>query len=278
MHPKIIAVIVIMLLLVGCGRTTNPVLVAPSAVPVNESKPVDAPAQPQSLTSLPTLTNPTVIDPLALQTGSSSYRIKDHVTYSGDRSNPKRVALTFDDGPDAKYTDQILNLLKKQNVTATFFVIGEHAAAHKEVMKRIVSAGHEIGNHSWSHKDLTKLDQQQLEAEINKTDEIITSFTNRPSTLMRPPYGSVSQQVIEYAEKSHRIINWSVDTRDWEGITPDRILENVKKQSKPGAIILQHSAGGKNGNLDNTIQALPQIINFLKEHGYQFVTISNLIS
>jgi polysaccharide deacetylase family sporulation protein PdaB len=278
MQPKIIAIIMLMLLLVlsSCGHPVDPAPAAVVPAPIVENQPIEAPT-PVSV-SAPTSTPAPVVMGPAL-TASPAYNIKEHVTYSGARSNQKKlVALTFDDGPDSKYTDQILNLLKKQNITATFFVIGEHAAAHKDVMKRIISAGHEIGNHSWSHSDLTKLDEQQLEAEIDKTDEVIQSLTNQPTTLLRPPYGAVSQQVIEYAEKSHKIVNWSVDSRDWEGISTERILQNIKKEVRPGAIILQHSAGGKNGNLSNTVQALPLIIAYLKEHGYQFVTVSNLIS
>ncbi|MEK3724396.1 polysaccharide deacetylase family protein [Paenibacillus sp. FSL H8-0034] len=278
MQPKIIAIIMLMLLLVltSCGHPVEPAPAAAVPAPIAENQPIEGPTPVSASAPTPTQA-PVVIGP-ALSV-SQTYNIKEHVTYSGARSNQKKVvALTFDDGPDSKYTDQILNLLKKQNITATFFVIGEHAAAHKDVMKRIISAGHEIGNHSWSHSDLTKLDERQLEAEIDKTDEIIQSLTNQPTTLLRPPYGALSQQVVEYAEKSHKIVNWSVDSRDWEGISTERILQNIKKEVKPGAIILQHSAGGKNGNLSNTVQALPQIIAYLKEHGYQFVTVSNLIS
>jgi polysaccharide deacetylase family sporulation protein PdaB len=280
MHPKIIAIVVLMLVLAGCGRYTEDSTVKAGidhgAIPVamgpvftNETSPKEA--TPLSIQAVDTIPTPAA-------NASINYNIKEHVTYSGVRSKEKKVALTFDDGPDTKYTDQILDILKKQKVSATFFVVGEHAAAHKDVMKRIVSNGHELGNHSWDHMDLTKLDEPQLEAELDKTDDIITSITGKPPTLLRPPYGALSKQVIDYSEKSHKIICWSVDTRDWEGISAERILENVKKEVKPGAIILQHSAGGKNGNLTNTIKALPQIIAYLKEQGYQFVTVSNLIS
>ncbi|OXM84409.1 polysaccharide deacetylase [Paenibacillus rigui] len=207
----------------------------------------------------------------------SSYNLKEHVTYSGSRSR-KQVALTFDDGPDAKYTQQIIDILRKENVKATFFVTGEHAEAHPDMMKRIVNGGHEIGNHSWDHTNLTTLTDPQLADEIDKTDAVIQQFTGHPSNLLRPPYGALSKQVADYAEKSHRIVCWSVDTRDWEGISADRILENVKKEVKPGAIILQHSAGGKKGNLSNTVAALPHLIQYLKEHGYQFATVSELLN
>ncbi|WP_248924633.1 polysaccharide deacetylase family protein [Paenibacillus hamazuiensis] len=214
--------------------------------------------------------------PLASTAEVAVFNAKEHVIYSGKRTE-KKVALTFDDGPDAKYTYQILDILKKNDVVATFFVTGEHAAAHKEAMKRIVDGGHEIGNHSWDHVDLTKLDQQQLEDEIDKTDEVIKSYTGHAPAFVRPPYGALSQQVADYAEKSHKIVNWSVDTRDWEGVSSEKIVETVKKEIKPGAIILQHCAGGKHGNLSNTVKALPQLIQTLKEKGYRLVTVSELL-
>jgi polysaccharide deacetylase family sporulation protein PdaB len=299
MQPKIMAIIVLMIVLVGCGRYLEDRKtisgIGNNAISTNaelsatlESKPKDAalpaattPALTQTHT--PTATQTQIAETTQMtesipdQMAAAKYNIREHVIYSGARSKEKKVALTFDDGPDAKFTDQILDILKKQNVNATFFVVGDHVPAHKEVMKRIVNNGHELGNHSYSHMDLTKLEQTQLEAEIEKTDEIIKSYSGSPSNLLRPPYGALSKQVIDYAEKSHKIVCWSVDTRDWEGISAEQILENVKKDVRPGAIILQHSAGGKKGNLANTVKALPLIIAYLKENGYKLVTVSNLL-
>jgi peptidoglycan/xylan/chitin deacetylase (PgdA/CDA1 family) len=248
-----------------------------AAMPVTADQPAVS-ADPTVMTTLPAATVPAkTVEPLADQTAMVKYNIKEHVIYSGARHKEKKAALTFDDGPDSKYTDQILDILKKQNVNATFFVVGDHASAHKEVMKRIINNGHELGNHTSNHKDLTQLDEAQLAAEITATDEIITSFSGQPSILLRPPYGAISKPVIDYSEQSHKIICWSVDTRDWEGISAEQILDNVKRELRPGAIILQHSAGGHKGNLSNTVQALPQIIAYLKENGYKLVTVSDLI-
>jgi peptidoglycan/xylan/chitin deacetylase (PgdA/CDA1 family) len=207
---------------------------------------------------------------------SAVYKVNEHVIYSG-HGTEKKVALTFDDGPDTKYTAQILDILKQNHIAATFFVTGEHATAHKEVLKRIAEAGHEIGNHSWDHVDLTKLDDVQLKEEIDRTDEAIKNVAGRTPSLFRPPYGALSKPVVDYTEKSHKLIAWSVDTRDWQGLAPEKMLQIVKKELKPGAIILQHSAGGKNGNLSNTVRALPQLVIYLKEQGYRFVTVSELL-
>lgn len=285
MHRKKITVLLLTIALTGCGhkpaQVTAPPVSAVEQLQTNASASATASASASVSASTAVGSHDlnmkeTSHASMDASQSSTSFNLKQHVTYSGPRSL-KKVALTFDDGPDAKYTPQIIDILKKENVSATFFVTGEHAAAHPEVMKLIVNSGFEIGNHSWDHSNLTTLDSQRLADEIDKTDEVIQRFTGKPSTLVRPPYGALSKEVVDYAEKAHQIICWSVDTRDWEGISAEKIVENVKKEVKPGAIILQHSAGGKKGNLSNTVAALPQLIHYLKEHGYQFATVSELV-
>jgi polysaccharide deacetylase family sporulation protein PdaB len=191
----------------------------------------------------------------------------------------QEVALTFDDGPDDKYTPLILDILKKYKIKATFFVVGDHVQKYPEMIKRISEEGHVIGNHSWDHADLVKLQNNKIEDEIINTDELVKRYTGRSPTLFRAPYGALSPDVIRDATSSgHQIIGWSVDTLDWDGKSVQQIVNNVKKEVHPGAIILQHCAGGKHGNLNNTVQALPMIISFLKQKGYSFVTVNELIS
>lgn len=276
------AILLLTAALAGCGPRPVPLAsAAVSAAPADSSAPLTSTAlasqgagQKETVPADTQANQPTQIAQAVH--ANAEYNLKQHVTYSGPRSQ-KKVALTFDDGPDTKYTEQILDILKKSNVVATFFVTGEHASAHPEVMKHIVAGGHEIGNHSWDHTNLTTLNEQQLAEQIDKTDQAIEQFTGQLPTLVRPPYGALSKEVADYAEQSHRIVCWSVDTRDWEGISVERILDNVKKEVKPGAIILQHSAGGKKGNLSNTVAALPQVIHYLKEHGYELTTVTGLI-
>ncbi|MEW9702689.1 polysaccharide deacetylase family protein [Paenibacillus sp. SI8] len=184
------------------------------------------------------------------------------------------VALTFDDGPDDKYTPRILDILKKEQVQATFFVIGEQAKQHPQMIKRIVNEGHVIGNHTWDHPNLSKETTDKIQSEIGSTDDLIKQITGKAPTLFRAPYGAISPQVAkEAASSGHQLIGWSVDTLDWDGKSVSQILSNVRKEVRPGSIILQHFAGGKKGNLNNTVEALPQIISYLKQKGYSFATV-----
>lgn len=191
----------------------------------------------------------------------------------------KQIALTFDDGPDNKYTPKILDILKKNQIKATFFLVGEHAERYPDTVKRIAEEGHIIGNHTWDHQDLAKLPPESIHNEIAKTDEMIKKITGQSPSLFRAPYGAVNEQVkSDAASSGHMLIGWSVDTMDWDGKTVQQIMAAVKKEAAPGAIILQHSSGGKKGNLNNTVEALPQIIAYLKNNGYSFVTVPELLT
>lgn len=193
------------------------------------------------------------------------------------KKEAKRIALTFDDGPDKTYTPLILDVLKKREIKATFFVVGTQVAKYGDVMKRISAEGHAIGNHTWDHADLTKRTAEQIAQEISRTDEAIRKALGTGTKLFRPPYGAANDKVkAALADADQQLIQWTVDTRDWAGTAPTEIVEKVKKQAKPGGIILMHCFGGKNGKLDNTIEALPLVIDYLKEEGYTFVTVPEL--
>jgi peptidoglycan/xylan/chitin deacetylase (PgdA/CDA1 family) len=198
--------------------------------------------------------------------------------YSGP-SDRKQAALTFDDGPDAVFTPQVLDVLKANNVKATFFVIGSRARANPEVIRRIAEEGHALGNHSWSHPYLSRLTPEEVAAEIKQTDQALDSVLGYHPTIFRPPYGKAPPAVIEeVAAAGYRVVDWSVDTRDWEGASPERILGLVKKEVRPGGIILQHSAGASKEDLGNTVKALPKIIALLRSQGYSLVTVPQLLS
>lgn len=209
---------------------------------------------------------------------SVSKAVYSKVVYYSGPSSSRQVALTFDDGPDVYFTTQILDILKKEDVKATFFVIGERAQAHPEMVKRIVNEGHVIGNHTWDHPYLPKSTSQKVHYEISKTDEFLDSLLGFHPTIFRPPYGAVSPEIIkETSSLGYSIINWSVDTRDWAGTSPEQIMGYVKKEIYPGGIILQHCAGGKKDNLSNTVKALPVIISTLRSQKYKFVSIPELL-
>ncbi|WP_261300716.1 polysaccharide deacetylase family protein [Paenibacillus andongensis] len=198
--------------------------------------------------------------------------------YAGPEQG-KQVALTFDDGPDNHFTSQILDLLKKNNVKATFFIVGEKAKANPEVVKRIVNEGHVIGNHSWDHSNFTKMSTEEMNQQISKTQDELNAIVGFRPTLFRPPYGALNNaEVMAISSMGLSIIDWSVDTRDWAGTSTQQILKNVKKELKPGGIILQHCAIGKKESLSNTVNALEQMIPLLKNEGYTFVTVPTLLS
>jgi polysaccharide deacetylase family sporulation protein PdaB len=256
-------VLVVIFLSAGCGKTN---------VQMSSSTNDASSANTERVTTNLQKSDSIITTPMVNHSNLTNAVI-NHVPFGG-----KKVALTFDDGPDEKYTPRILDILKKNQIKATFFVIGEHAQQYPQMIKRIEQEGHAIGNHSWDHPDLTKLSNDKIQSEIVKTDELVKSITGQAPILFRAPYGALSRDVVADAtETGHRIIGWSVDTLDWDGRSVAQILRTVRKEVRPGAIILQHSAGGKGGNLNNTVEALPQIITYLKQKGYSFVTVPELL-
>lgn len=200
------------------------------------------------------------------------------VFYNSKNRNLKQVALTFDDGPDDYYTPQILDILKHYNIKATFFMVGGRAHAHPEMVRRIFSEGHSIGNHTWDHPEMTKIPIDKIREEIDKTEEELYKITGSHTSMFRPPYGALKpEQVNEISSMGYNIIDWSVDTRDWAKTPVPQIMKYVSKEVYPGGIILQHCAGGRGQDLSNTVKALPQIINLLKKQGYNFVPVQDLL-
>ncbi|KOR89085.1 N-acetylmuramoyl-L-alanine amidase [Paenibacillus solani] len=209
------------------------------------------------------------------QSGNQSMEKK--VYFNGSAQDGKQVALTFDDGPDAIVTPKILDILKENDIKATFFILGNRAEAHPETVRRIKEEGHAIGNHSWSHPDFTELSMEEaMNQVINTQNELNDIIGYRPS-LFRPPYGALDKEQEEYIQNMDlAIVNWSVDTMDWSGLPAPEIMGIIHKQLKPGGIILQHTANGKN-HLANTLEALELLIPDLKDQGYSFVTVPDLL-
>lgn len=185
-------------------------------------------------------------------------------------STPQKViALTFDDGPHKRVTDLILDVLQKHQVKATFFVLGQNVASLPLVVQRMHEQGHEIGNHSWSHRNLTKLSVEELDKEMTDTNEQIYNVIGQYPTLYRPPFGAINDQVKEAVSMTP--VLWNIDTLDWQHKTPAKTLENVKKQAKDSSILLMHDI------YEESYEALDSVITYLEQQGYQFVTISELI-
>lgn len=186
-----------------------------------------------------------------------------------EQVHQKRIALTFDDGPHQNVTSQILTTLQKYEVKATFFVIGQNVAKYPDVVKKADAYGHEIASHSWSHKNLTKLNAQQMHAEIDRANEAICDATGKIPTMYRPPYGAIDEKVRETIDLTP--VLWNIDTLDWQHKSPKKTLANLKAQAKDNGIILMHDIHQQSAD------ALEEVILYLKDEGYEFVTTSQLL-
>ena len=181
----------------------------------------------------------------------------------------KSIAISFDDGPGATTTPQLLQILKEKNVHATFFVLGENTVQHPEIVKQTAEAGHEIGNHTYDHQDLATLSAQSITEEVTKADTEIKKATGKTPTFVRPPYGSITSVGASVIQRA--IIEWSVDSEDWKTRNPDLILQKIQATVYDGAIILFHDI------YPETIRAVPQVIDYLQEQGYRITTVGDLL-
>lgn len=179
----------------------------------------------------------------------------------------KCVALTFDDGPGA-YTEAMLKLLDEHNAKATFFLIGKNVERHPGIARDEVAAGHEIGNHTFSHQDLTKLSLAAGQRELRKTEEAIKKATGATPTLVRPPYGVIPKGLKKSLDVP--VALWSVDTLDWKTRDTKKTTQAAEKIA-PGSIVLMHDIH------KSTLEAMPKILTDLGAQGYHFVTVSQLV-
>ncbi|MBR4206114.1 MAG: polysaccharide deacetylase family protein [Clostridia bacterium] len=187
----------------------------------------------------------------------------------------KCVALTFDDGPHPTETEEILSILDEYGVKATFFLIGENAERWPELVEKEIRAGHEIGNHSYSHPDLSKADYETVCREIDEAERAVWENSEFRTRLFRPPGGCFGEAVVRAAkERDYTLVCWSVDTRDWAHTPTDQIVRNVMTNAEGGDILLFHdSIAGDTP----TPQALRIILPRLIGEGYRFVTVSELL-
>lgn len=194
---------------------------------------------------------------------------------NGDRGS-RQIALTFDDGPLPPYTDQILDILDRYEVTATFFCVGLNVRAYPDQVRRIRTAGHAVGNHTWSHPFLPELSRPQLGEQIERTSAMIESVSGEAPAFFRPPYGTRSPQVLQWlAEFRPTITLWDVEPFDWSMPGAETITKIVLDQARPGSIILLHDGGG---DRSQTVASLPPMIEGLLRSGFSFVPIETLAS
>jgi peptidoglycan/xylan/chitin deacetylase (PgdA/CDA1 family) len=184
------------------------------------------------------------------------------------------IAMTFDDGPSPETTPRLLDILKQRNIKATFFMIGQNAERNPAIVKRILAEGHEIGNHSWTHPQLSKLSDDRVTEEINKTQNAIKDASGYTPVLMRPPYGAITARQKDWIEKQFglSVIIWSVDPFDWKRPGASVIEERILAGARPGAIVLSHDIHKQ------TVDAMPATLDALAAKGFKFVTVSQLIA
>jgi peptidoglycan/xylan/chitin deacetylase (PgdA/CDA1 family) len=192
------------------------------------------------------------------------------------KNNEKVIALTIDDGPWPKTTAAMLDIFKQNDVKATFFWVGTAVQANPELAKRVVAEGHSIGNHTWHHW-YKRMDEATAKSEIERTAELIYKTTGVKTSLFRPPGGYLNNGLAAYAKsQKYSVVMWSLTSADTDPrAKPQAFVNNVLKGAKPGAIVLMHDGGG---DRHRTVAALPQIISGLKQQGYRFVTVPELMA
>ena len=191
------------------------------------------------------------------------------------------VALTFDDGPNPPYTDEIVEYLHEQNVPATFFVVGIAVEKYPQSVKREVEYGDAVGNHSWDHAHLVLETKRHIRYELQATDDAIVKACGVHSNLFRPPFGARDYAVLQVAHAmGYQVIMWSVPLpRDWERPSPRVIADRVLKHVENGSIIVLHDGNkGRGGNRQPTVEATKLLVQDLRARGYQFVTVPQLIA
>ncbi|MEP6487195.1 polysaccharide deacetylase family protein [Microcoleus vaginatus GB2-A3] len=234
-----------------------PNLLKPPKLKTSPSPPVtEAPKPPQQ---------PLVFAPPA--------QFRSQIVYKASINNSKVIALTFDDGPSPE-TLKILEVLHKHNAVATFFCLGANLREYPEIAKRVVQAGNAIGNHSWHHYS-HNVTEKTASDEIDNTGVHIYRSTGAKSFLFRPPGGRLNNGLADYAKKkNYVVVMWSIDPKDFLQPPAAAIARSVLSQATSGAIVLLHDGGG---NRQQTVEALSAIIPKLKQQGYRFVTVPQLL-
>ena len=199
----------------------------------------------------------------------------DDDIYHNNENEYMKIALTFDDGPHPRYTAQILDILEKYKIKATFFVIGINAKNYPDAMVNVIKHGHEIGNHTFSHPHVSCLNPSTLKNEVEQCETAIYELTDHKTKLFRPPEGFIDADVrTVLRDLDYKVILWDIDTRDWANTDPHDISNYVIKNVTSGDIILMHDYIAHNSP---TPEALNLFVPVLLKKGYKFVVVSELI-
>jgi peptidoglycan/xylan/chitin deacetylase (PgdA/CDA1 family) len=254
-------------LLLGCAATLS-FTVALAAQPAPATKP----AKPaHSSEAVPKAVSPNVEKEAAQK--SPAPPKEPAISFNSVHVDGPYIAMTFDDGPSAALTPKLLDLLAARHIKATFFVIGENVAEHPEIVARAAREGHEIASHSWSHPNLGKMSQEGVRSQLQQTDDAIKTAIGKSPTLLRPPYGSITEREKRWIhdEFGYDIILWDVDPLDWKRPGPAVVRNRILKETRPGSIVLSHDIH------PGTIEAMPTTFDELEAKGFKFVTVSELL-
>lgn len=191
------------------------------------------------------------------------------VTNKEEGMENRKIAITFDDGPDPVYTPQLLDGLKERGAKASFFLMGKQAEAHPELVRRIQEEGHLIGNHTYSHIQLTKKNREAFKAELKKTNELLTGITGEEVLFVRPPYGCWDKSL--ETELTMLPVLWNIDPLDWSSTNVSGIVKKVTDKAQENAVILMHD------EYASSVAAALEIVDILQKEGYEFVTVEELI-
>ncbi len=196
------------------------------------------------------------------------------VMYNSIHTSEPYIALTFDDGPHVTNTPRLLDMLKERNIKATFFVVGKCAQEYPHLVRRILAEGHEIGNHTWTHRSLPTLSEATAHDELAKTAKAVEDASGYHIRIMRPPYGATSLRVKKmcYDDFGYPTILWDVDPFDWKRPGASIVKSRILASTRPGSIILCHDIH------QQTIDAMPDTLDTLLSKGYHFVTVSQLLN
>jgi peptidoglycan-N-acetylglucosamine deacetylase len=196
------------------------------------------------------------------------------ITYSDCHVDGQYIAMTFDDGPHKINTPRLLDMLKERHIHATFFMVGENVVDNPEIVKRILAEGHELGNHSWSHPQLSVMGDASVREQLQKTQDAITKASGVTPKLMRPPYGAFTARQRNWAhgEWGFTVVLWDVDPEDWKYRNAEHVKKEILKAAISGSIVLSHDIH------KTTVDAMPEVLDTLAARGFKFVTVSQLIA
>ena len=191
------------------------------------------------------------------------------------KTDSMQIALTFDDGPHPYLTQEILDILAQYNVKATFFMVGENVINYPDAAKAVLAAGHEVGNHTFSHTHVKGLSEREVLDELGRCEDALEELCEYRPHLFRPPEGALNEYVEHCSDHfDYTLVLWSLDTRDWENKNAEQIADAVLSNVAPGDIILMHDYIGRQSK---TPEALAKLLPMLIERGYELVTVSRLL-